>query len=272
MNPVTTNCILFVTITYVLTCIIAWSLPPLCTILLATLIPATIAILLTVYNKQSVKDLFKLSSLKNCSLGLMIALVATVIYILLFVLTVKFTQVTEPALTPEEMSDFNVNTPSFLLENFIILIITSLGKEIGWRGYLLTNLKDQIPNFYVRAIAVGLIVAIWHMPIFQVTGPLSWNDGLTFSIACTFTLFYCVESIVYTWLFEKDNSIWPVTIAHVTMHFMIQMTAMSFTTMSLSASTVITPMNDAISLTIAYLIVAIGIILFENTQGRSLSV
>ncbi|VVC46398.1 Ribonuclease H-like domain,Transposase, IS4-like,Transposase, Tn5-like, core,CAAX amino terminal [Cinara cedri] len=184
----------------------------------------------------------------------------------------KTATVTEPALTPEEMSDFNVNTPSFLLENFIILIITSLGKEIGWRGYLLTNLKDQIPNFYVRAIAVGLIVAIWHMPIFQVTGPLSWNDGLTFSIACTFTLFCCVESIVYTWLFEKDNSIWPVTIAHVTMHFMIQMIAMSFTIMSLSASTVITPMNDAISLTIAYLIVAIGIILFENTQGRSLSV
>lgn len=219
---------------------------------LNTFIPAIVGILLTSYNKKSIKDLFKLSSLKNCSLGVMIALVAKVIYILLFVLIVKFTQVTEPALTPEEMPDFGVNTSYFLLVNFIILIIASLGEEIGWSCYLLKNLKDQMPNFYVRAIAVGLIMAIWHMSLWKIIGSLTQKDELTFSLACILTLLRCVDSIIYTCLFEKDNSVWPVTIAHATMDFIMQIIAMYFTKMYLSASTSITLINE-ISLTVAYL-------------------
>jgi hypothetical protein len=86
MNRATINCTLFVLITCLLTCILAcildWSLPteylgysgP-----LAMLIPGSVAISLTIYNKEKVRDLFKRSSLKNCLLGFIIPLVAVML-------------------------------------------------------------------------------------------------------------------------------------------------------------------------------------------------
>ncbi len=68
MNLTTINCTLFVVITYFLTCIIAWCLPFKDITLLTTFVPASVAILLTIYNKQKVRDLFKLSSPKKLSI------------------------------------------------------------------------------------------------------------------------------------------------------------------------------------------------------------
>uniref|UniRef100_UPI0038737CAB CPBP family intramembrane glutamic endopeptidase n=1 Tax=Wolbachia endosymbiont (group A) of Andrena haemorrhoa TaxID=2953976 RepID=UPI0038737CAB len=57
-------------------------------------------------------------------------------------------------------------------------IIMSLGEEIGWRGYLLKNLKSKISNFYIRAIIVGIIWSVWHIPTYVVAGSALWKDGL----------------------------------------------------------------------------------------------
>ncbi|WCR54216.1 MAG: hypothetical protein PG981_001238 [Wolbachia endosymbiont of Ctenocephalides orientis wCori] len=139
--------------------------------LVTTFVPALVAILLTVYNKHKVKDLFKLSSLKNCSLGFVIVLVARVIVIPIVILVFTFVQVEEYVYTLEKVKDFSVAMILFsLLLSFAMLILFTLGEEVGWRGYLLKNLKNQIPNFYARAIVVGLIWLIWHIPVYTVPG------------------------------------------------------------------------------------------------------
>lgn len=270
MNSTTINCTLFVILTYLLTSIIAWSAPPQY-VALATFVPASVAILLTAYNKQKVRDLFKLSSLKNCFLSFIIPIVALVLYwVIIIGLDLSFLKV---EYTLEKAKGFSVVVILFgILLTFAMLIITSLGEEVGWRGYLLKNLKSQIPNFYIRAIVVGLIWAIWHIPIYTVPGSVDsailWKDGFTFPIICTYILCVCTMSIMFTWLFEKDNSVWPVTIAHATNNFIVSV-SITFTTYSpVSTSTAVI---GIMLVAVSYFVVAMGMILFDKTCGNRLS-
>lgn len=272
MNSTTINCILFVVITYLLTCITAWSLPPQYVTLLATFVPALVAILLTVYNKQKVRDLFKLSSLKNCSLGFVFMLISIILSSCLWlIITWLGLSSLNIEWTLEKVKDFSIARIMLaLLLSFVINIVCALGEEIGWRAYLLKNLKSQIPNFYMRAIVVGLIWAIWHMPLYRSIGPSIWEDGFTFPIICAFIFYCCTFSIILTWLFEKDNSVWPVTIIHGTGNFMAHTIPMLFATVSLPISTS-DGVIGTILLMVAYFIVAMGVIWFDKTRGRCLS-
>ncbi|WP_174855545.1 CPBP family intramembrane glutamic endopeptidase [Wolbachia endosymbiont of Ctenocephalides felis wCfeT] len=272
MNSTIVNCTLFVAITYLLTCIIAWSLPTQYAAL-TTFIPALVAILLTACNKQRVSDLFKLSSLKNCSLGFVIMLAARVIALLLAILIFTFVATGEYVYTLEKVKYLNAVQIFFiLLSTFIMLIITSLGEEIGWRGYLLKKLRSQIPNFYARAIIVGFIWAIWHIPLYIAPGSaesaMLWKDGFTFPIMCSYILVICTMSIMFTWLFEKDNSVWPVTIAHATNNFTV--VAITLFTIGPPASTA-TIVIGYILAAVAQLTVAMGVICFDKTRERRLS-
>lgn len=77
MNSTIINCIFFVLITYllILTLTLSWRLPLQYVFILRWLtiyIPASVAIVLKVYNKQKLRDIFKLSSRKNCAMGFLI--------------------------------------------------------------------------------------------------------------------------------------------------------------------------------------------------------
>jgi membrane protease YdiL (CAAX protease family) len=122
----------------------------------------------------------------------------------------------------------------------------------------------------MRAIVVGLIWAIRHIPTYKVMGTLLWEDGFTSPIICTFVSYLCAMSIMYTWLFEKDNSIWPVTIIHATNNFIGQVVLPLFTTGSLPIPTS-TAVISQIFMAIAYFVVAMGVIWFDKARGRRLS-
>ncbi|WCR54215.1 MAG: hypothetical protein PG981_001237 [Wolbachia endosymbiont of Ctenocephalides orientis wCori] len=95
-----------------------------------------------------------------------------------------------------------------------------------------------------------------------------WKDGFTFSIICTYILAVCAMSIMFTWLFEKDNSVWPVTIAHATNNFIVSF-FMLFTTYSpvLTSTAVI----GHILLAVVYFVVAMDVIWFDKNRGYRLS-
>nr|WP_237342905.1 CPBP family intramembrane glutamic endopeptidase [Wolbachia endosymbiont of Folsomia candida] len=249
----------------------AWSLPPEY-VTLATFVPATVAILLTVYNKQKIRDLFKRSSLKNCLLGVIIPVVVFMLYsCMLLIITWLGFSFLNMKYTLEKVKDFSVARILFvLLVSFAIQIVCTLGEEIGWRSYLLKNLKSQIPNFYMRATVVGLIWGIWHIPLYKAIGPSFWEDGFTLPIICAFILAICAYSIMFTWLFEKDNSVWPVNIAHATSNFFTQTFPLLFTTISLPVPNHVSIIGH-ILIAVAYFIVAMGVIWFDKTRGRRLS-
>ncbi len=273
MNSTTINCILFVVITYLLTCIVAWSVPTQYVSPPVMFVPAIVAIGLTIYNKEKVRNLFKLSSLRTCFLGFIIPIVTLyVVYFGIYLLIEYLLDLPrEVEWTLEKVKDVNIAMLLFGLSmSFVVYIVFCLGEEIGWRSYLLKNLKSQIPNFYVRALVVGFIWAIWHMPIWYVMGPMLWEDGFTFTLSCAYIPMVCVFSIVFTWLFEKDNSVWPVTIFHATLDYIVQVIPSVFTTFSLPASNYISALS-MILMAISYLIIGVGIIWFDKTRGRRLS-
>ncbi|MDE5860530.1 MAG: CPBP family intramembrane metalloprotease, partial [Oscillospiraceae bacterium] len=89
-----------------------------------------------------------------------------------------------------------------------------LGEELGWRGYLFPKLKT-VMNRPAAYIVCGIIWGVWHTPAII--------DGLNFGkdyagypyagilLMCVF----CIGTgIIFTWLTEKTNSVYPAAFAH----------------------------------------------------------
>lgn len=88
-----------------------------------------------------------------------------------------------------------------------VLAFSVAGEEIGWRGWLLPRLLDRTGP--VRAsLAVGLVWAIWHLPLWALPGD--------FHAAIPVSLFFVqilAFSILYTWLWLNSGG--SLIVAHV---------------------------------------------------------
>ena len=51
---------------------------------------------------------------------------------------------------------------NFLLNTFYLSLLTGLGEEIGWRGFLLPRLQSRVPILFC-AIIMALIASFWHL-------------------------------------------------------------------------------------------------------------
>ncbi len=90
-------------------------------------------------------------------------------------------------------------------------LLSSLGEELGWRGFLVPNLA-RLTSFTKTALISGAIWAIWHFPVLLTTDYNRSTPGV-YSLVM-FTLLVLLVSFVYTWLRLKSNSIWPVVLLH----------------------------------------------------------
>lgn len=96
----------------------------------------------------------------------------------------------------------------------ITLLPVFMGEELGWRGYLFPKMKT-VMNRPAAYIVSGIIWGVWHTPAII--------DGLNFGkdyagypyigilLMCVFCIF---TGIIFTWLAEKTNSVYPAAIAH----------------------------------------------------------
>jgi membrane protease YdiL (CAAX protease family) len=89
---------------------------------------------------------------------------------------------------------------------------TALGEEIGWRGFLTPTLM-KLTSFPLASLCVGLVWALWHMPIIFWT---KYNAGPT-DIELQF-FNYCLMTIgmsfILTYLRVRSGSLWPAVILH----------------------------------------------------------
>lgn len=90
------------------------------------------------------------------------------------------------------------------------------GEEIGWRGFLVWELRKVMP-FGAVSILSGLIWAAWHYPIVIKYGG---GDPL-FQVAC-FTLMITSMSVIMTYFTFKSGSVWPAVIFHAAHNIFIQ--------------------------------------------------
>ena len=92
-----------------------------------------------------------------------------------------------------------------------LLILGPLSEEIGWRGYALGRLQTRW-NALTSSLIVGLVWALWHLPLFMMVGTSQHELGIPF---IGFLAGVMANSIFYTWLYNNTKqSIWSAILLH----------------------------------------------------------
>ncbi|HQR06518.1 MAG TPA: CPBP family intramembrane metalloprotease [Gemmatales bacterium] len=89
---------------------------------------------------------------------------------------------------------------------------SSLGEELGWRGFLAPRLRTQL-SFPVTAIVVGLVWGIWHFPLILKNADASPLVPIAVTLFL-FTLFTIAASFLFNWLSDREGSVWPAVVLH----------------------------------------------------------
>ena len=98
-------------------------------------------------------------------------------------------------------------------------IITAIGEEIGWRGFLVPELFKSY-SFTKTSLIVSGIWAIYHFPGI-IYG--NYNSGVeNWYVLIFFTLQIIGLSFITTWLRLKSGSMWPAIILHASHNLFIQ--------------------------------------------------
>jgi len=92
---------------------------------------------------------------------------------------------------------------------------TTLGEEIGWRGFFIYELR-KVLSFTGVSIFSGLVWAAWHWPLLVY---YSNNVLLEF---ITFFIVIISMSIIMAYYTFKSNSLWPAVIFHAVSNVYIQ--------------------------------------------------
>ncbi len=91
---------------------------------------------------------------------------------------------------------------------FFISIVFGGIEEIGWRGILQPSLTKRF-SLIVSNFIIGIIWALWHLPLFYVPGTSHYGKQF---------IFYGLAAIGYssflTWLYAKTNSIFLCILFH----------------------------------------------------------
>jgi uncharacterized protein len=95
----------------------------------------------------------------------------------------------------------------------------TLGEEIGWRGFLLPRLVQQV-GFTWGCLLSGCIWAVWHYPGLLFS---DYNAGTppVFALSC-FTLMVIADSFVIGWLRLKSGNLWTAAVMHASHNLFIQ--------------------------------------------------
>lgn len=96
-------------------------------------------------------------------------------------------------------------------------IISGLGEEIGWRGYLFPELESSFGR--TKAVLMGGIIhGAWHFPLILLIGYEYGRDyfGAPFLGMPVFCIFTTSTGIISYWLYRRSESIWLPAIIHGT--------------------------------------------------------
>ncbi len=90
------------------------------------------------------------------------------------------------------------------------------GEEIGWRGFLIWELRKVMP-FGAVSIVSGLIWAAWHYPIV-----IRYGGGEPLLQVACFTFMITSMSVIMTYFTFRSKSVWPAVIFHAAHNIFIQ--------------------------------------------------
>ena len=92
-----------------------------------------------------------------------------------------------------------------------LLILGPLSEEIGWRGYALGRLQTRW-NALISSLIIGLVWALWHLPLFLMVGTSQHELGFPF---ISFMVGIMANSVFYTVLYNNTKqSLWSAILYH----------------------------------------------------------
>jgi uncharacterized protein len=139
-----------------------------------------------------------------------------------------------------------------------LLIIGPLSEEIGWRGYALGRLQTRW-NALVSSLTVGLVWALWHLPLFMMVGTSQHELGVPF---IGFLIKMTASSILYTWLYNNtQQSLWSAVLLHW---------LYTYTAQVVSSGVTHTPLYNWLEC-LPYLVLAVIVVLIWKPQKLSRS-
>lgn len=97
-------------------------------------------------------------------------------------------------------------------------VISALGEEIGWRGFLVSQLA-KLTTFTKVAIISG-IWAFWHFPLIIFS---NYNAGTPLWYVLPLFFFVAVDlSFILAWLRLKSGILWPAVLLHASSNLYLQ--------------------------------------------------
>jgi membrane protease YdiL (CAAX protease family) len=109
--------------------------------------------------------------------------------------------------------------PTTLVFVVIGTMAWALGEELGWRGFLVPRVHENL-GLVGTGVATGLLWAVWHYP--SLLGS-SYNSGTypPYEIGC-FTVMVVSLGVVMAWLRMASGSVWPCVVLHAVHNSLIQ--------------------------------------------------
>ncbi len=162
---------------------------------ICTLSPGIVALMLTaIYSgKNSLKFLFK--AIVKCRIKFKWYIIVMILGIALCGLSLLiFNWIAGQSIKPD--SPFN-----FVFYFILILPLSALWEEIGWRGLLLPILQEKYTSLKASLI-IGFIWGLWHLPIFLALNP--YGDKTIIFFLIMFIGCFAL-SIIATWLFNSTK-------------------------------------------------------------------
>ena len=92
---------------------------------------------------------------------------------------------------------------------------TTLGEEIGWRGFFVFELR-KVLSFTGVSIFSGIIWASWHVPIM-----VAYGRNIALELAAFYVVIISMSFVMNYYTF-KSKSLWPAVIFHAVSNVYIQ--------------------------------------------------
>jgi len=108
-----------------------------------------------------------------------------------------------------------------------VSILTALGEEAGWRGFMYPVMQ-RLWGFRKAIIVSGIIWAVWHLPIIIAGLYYPPEMNLLFVIPLFFIEVFAL-TIIITWLRVKSNSVWTAILFHAAHNYFDQVVFQSMT-------------------------------------------
>ena len=87
--------------------------------------------------------------------------------------------------------------PTLVFVSVYMMLTVALGEEVGWRGYALPALQARY-SALVASLILGVLWALWHLPMFFNPDTLYINLPFALWLACAVPV-----AVLITWLFNS---------------------------------------------------------------------